>query len=278
MSTNRPEVGDIADVTDRSYFRQVDQDAAKPFVSEGLTGKLNGQQDVATAIPRAMPPASSRGCSSGRCRSSRRIPTRRRSISGSPGLRSSTARTSRSSPASCTPSISPSPRASGRPPNGRALGHHRPQRSARPRARVRPRDGAAVDRHHRPLALRHLRRRAADARARDLAARGRGAARSRDPAGGSSGARARRRASPARARCSGGAALRARASGRDDAAAQPAGRGAADGWRRLCGALPGGQHRPRGRRAIGSTCCAGPTGSSRSPSETSPAAGWRRRR
>jgi hypothetical protein len=50
VSTNRPEVGDIADVTDRSYFRQVIK-TGRPFVSEGLTGKLNGQQDVATGYP-----------------------------------------------------------------------------------------------------------------------------------------------------------------------------------------------------------------------------------
>jgi serine phosphatase RsbU (regulator of sigma subunit) len=50
VSTNRPEVGDIADVTDRSYFRQVIK-TRKPFVSEGLTGKLSGQQDVAVGYP-----------------------------------------------------------------------------------------------------------------------------------------------------------------------------------------------------------------------------------
>jgi serine phosphatase RsbU (regulator of sigma subunit) len=50
VSTNRPQVGDIADVTDRSYFRQVIR-TGQPFVSEGLTGKLSGQQDVAIGYP-----------------------------------------------------------------------------------------------------------------------------------------------------------------------------------------------------------------------------------
>ncbi|HEY3613516.1 MAG TPA: SpoIIE family protein phosphatase [Gaiellales bacterium] len=50
VSTNRPTPGDIADVSDRSYFRQALKSGA-PFVSEGITGKLNGQQVVATGYP-----------------------------------------------------------------------------------------------------------------------------------------------------------------------------------------------------------------------------------
>jgi serine phosphatase RsbU (regulator of sigma subunit) len=50
VSTSRPAPGDIANISDRSYFRRAIE-TGKPFVSEGLKGKLNGQQVVATGVP-----------------------------------------------------------------------------------------------------------------------------------------------------------------------------------------------------------------------------------
>ena len=50
VSTSRPRPGDIANVADRSYFIQAIRSGA-PYVSEGLTGRLNHRQVVATGVP-----------------------------------------------------------------------------------------------------------------------------------------------------------------------------------------------------------------------------------
>ena len=50
VSTNRPAPGNIANVGDRSYFVNA-VESGRPFVSEGLTGRLNHQQVVATGVP-----------------------------------------------------------------------------------------------------------------------------------------------------------------------------------------------------------------------------------
>ena len=50
VSTNRSQPGDIANVADRSDFIRAIRSGA-PYVSEGLTGRLNHQQVVATGVP-----------------------------------------------------------------------------------------------------------------------------------------------------------------------------------------------------------------------------------
>jgi serine phosphatase RsbU (regulator of sigma subunit) len=50
VSTVRPKPGRIADVADRSYFKAA-VTTGKPFVSEGLTARLTGQQVFVSAVP-----------------------------------------------------------------------------------------------------------------------------------------------------------------------------------------------------------------------------------
>jgi serine phosphatase RsbU (regulator of sigma subunit) len=50
VSTSRPAPANIANVSDRSYFFNALKSGA-PYVSEGLTGRLNHQQVVATGVP-----------------------------------------------------------------------------------------------------------------------------------------------------------------------------------------------------------------------------------
>ena len=247
ISTLRPAPGDIAHVSDRSYFRAAVR-TGRPFVSEGLTARLSHKQVFVESVPTR----DATGAINGVLTATLQVrPTRGSKATldlGFGGL----AIIDRRKQAIVVGLVRPA----------RLLG---PERFAARQGVISDTDGLngepghvlafahsaipAMDGHPRPLAQRGVRRGAANALPRVGAARRRRAARSRAArldlhAGAIRGpGRARARAAP-------DAALPAGARGRRHPSAEPPGRRSSDRGRRLGGALPGRKHGPRGRRRL----------------------------
>ena len=117
VSSNQEQPLRIADVSDRSYFRQPIRTGA-PFVSEGLTSRLTSEQIIATGVPTRDAAGKLTGVLVGSLLLKPVESLRPRSTSGSKALRSWIAKASRCSRASSVQSAST--RASG---SGRPVGH-----------------------------------------------------------------------------------------------------------------------------------------------------------
>ena len=178
-----------------------------PFVSEGLTGRLLGEQVIATAVPTRDAAGKLTGVLIGTLRIKASTPSQSSLDLGFDGLAIIDRENQSILAGFVHPKRLEEPGTVRRLGDlGRALRHDGPRWRVGPRPRVRAREGARLDGDPRPAARRDLRGRAPHARPRDRAARRRRAARPR-PAGLDLRAGARgARASSASARASGASA------------------------------------------------------------------------